>query len=115
VHPSPSSAQGAVRFVCWQPADGSQESLVQALPSSQLIVSACWQPLAGSQESLVQALPSSQLIVSACWQPLAGSQESLVQALPSSQLRGVPEQAPAAHRSLCVQALASLHVAVLLA
>src|SRR5205809_920822 len=82
-------------LLAWvQPLAGSQLSVVQTLPSSQLggappsqpppphvslvllpytslfrSVLLVWpQPLAGSQLSLVQTLPSSQLVVCAGWQ-----------------------------------------------
>ena len=51
----------------------------------------------------------------ACWQPPAVSQLSAVHALPSSQLgAGPPAQAPPLQVSAVVQALLSLHEAVLL-
>src|SRR5262249_46311051 len=62
---------------------------VHALPSSQVVPSttaACWQPAAGSQLSVVQALPSSQFGGVPAWQPAAPAQTSApLQALPSSQ------------------------------
>src|SRR5262249_2651344 len=87
---------------------GSQESVVQAFPSSQL--TGVWtQPAVGSQESVVHALPSSQL--TGVWtQPAVGSQESVVQAFPSSQLTAAPpRQAPDWQVSPVVQALLSSH------
>ena len=59
--------------------------LVQALPSSQ--APACGvltQPRSGSQESVVQALESSQLTVAPETQEPAAQRSPLVQALPSS-------------------------------
>ena len=44
---------------------------------------------------------------------MAGLHESAVHGLPSSQLRGAPAQLPAAHVSLMVHALPSLHETLL--
>src|SRR5262245_56268037 len=66
----------------------------------------------------VQRLPSSQAVRSArlvCVQPDAGSQPSAVQLLPSLQSGGgPPAQLPPEQVSFVVQALPSLHAAVLL-
>src|SRR5438876_92372 len=129
------SSQGRVLFAWAQPVAGLQESVVQTLPSSQLVGAPPAQapPLQASPE--VQALPASQpaggrplqippLHVSpvvhtlpssqagalfACVQPVAGLQESSVQTLPSLQLAGgPPAQAPPLQASPEVQALPSL-------
>jgi len=65
---------------------------------------------------VVQALPSPQgAVLFVCTQPPDGLQLSSVQTLPSSQLGGAPPtQAPPLHVSLVVQALPSLHGALLL-
>ena len=65
----------------------------------------CWQ-LPPEQKSVVQALPSLQLIW-LCWQPNAGWQESVVQELPSLQLMAVPVHDPPEHWSLEVHELPS--------
>ena len=84
------SLQETVLLAWAQPVAATQESLVQALPSSQ--------PRGGPPthapplqvSEVVQAFPSLQEIVLLVWvQPVAGTQESLVQALPSSQDAGV--------------------------
>jgi hypothetical protein len=91
--------------------------LLLEVPTIQLLMGACAQPLTGSHESVVQALPSSQLI--AAWvqalavhpsvvqtslsshptgtmgvytQPTEGAHESLVQMSLSLQTIGVCEQ-----------------------
>jgi hypothetical protein len=76
VHELPSSAQGLVLFVCWQPTEELHASFVQALPSSQLTV-LCWQPSVGSQLSAVQALLSLQSRGVPLWQPRVRSQTSV--------------------------------------
>ena len=117
--------------------------MVQALPSSQLVVLIeYWHPNVALQLSLVQVLPSSQAkvvlpdeqlppeqaspivhtfpslheaVLLLCTQPLPGLQESSVHALLSLQLRlPVPTQAPPMHRSVVVHAFPSLHTLVLL-
>jgi hypothetical protein len=82
----PSSQVCGLIGVCTHPAVGEQLSVVQALLSSQEI-GVCMQPVAGEQESVVQEFWSSQEI-GACTHPVAGEQESVVQALPSSQALG---------------------------
>ena len=66
--------------------------------------------------SVVQASPSShEAVLLVCTQPDAGLHESSVHALSSLQLRAVPPtQVPPSHVSSVVQALPSLHEAVLL-
>src|SRR5207247_5472767 len=54
------SLHGAVLFTCAQPVTGSQASVVQTLPSSQL-TGECVQPVTELHPSTVHALPSSQL------------------------------------------------------
>src|SRR5437870_4627515 len=58
-------------------------------------------------------MPSPSMSLFVCVQPVAGLHASSVQAFPSSQLRGLPTQAPPLHASPVVQALPSLHGAVL--
>ena len=64
-------------------------------------------PVAASQESVVQASPSSQAAAPSPrkvhW-PVAGSQESAVQASPSSHTTGVETQAPSSQASPVVHA-----------
>src|SRR5439155_908786 len=79
--------------VCVQPKTGSQASLVQGLPSSQLsgvppVHVPFWQVSAP-----LQRVPSGQevpLAALVCWQPSRGSQESVVHGLPSLQSSAVP-------------------------
>ena len=74
-----------VQVPAWQVSSPLQRS-----PSAQEVPSApatFWQPRTGSQLSVVQTLPSSQLI-GAFWQPSTASQLSAVQASESSQLIG---------------------------
>jgi hypothetical protein len=63
----------------------------------------------------VHALPSSHGLVLLVWtQPVAGLHVSVVHGLPSSQFSaGPPAQAPPEHASFVVQALPSLHGALL--
>lgn len=112
-------------------------SSVQASPSSHDPgTGSCSQPLAGSQESSVQALPSSQStggpltqappehtsgsvhsssslhgsLLGTCPQPLTGSQVVSVHGLPSSgHSIGAPTQSPSRHMSRSVQASSSSH------
>jgi len=75
-----------------QPLAGSQVSVVQPFPSSQLTGVPPHCPEAQTSAP-VQALPSSHAVPSAtgvCAQPLAGLQVSVVQAFPSSQLTALP-------------------------
>src|SRR4051812_28526450 len=141
VHELPSSAQGLVLLVCWQPTAELHASLVQALPSSQLTV-LCWQPSVGSQLSAVQALESLQSSAVPLWQPrvrlqiseplqtcpssqarlfawcvqalVASLQASCVQETPSLQATGVPAtQLPETHCSVPLQNAPSSHCALL--
>src|SRR5512139_2969974 len=77
-----------------QPVAGSQESPVQATPSSQVGGVPAVQAPAPSQVSApLQASPSAQAVptgAGTCPQPPTGSQESMVQALASEQSRAVP-------------------------
>jgi hypothetical protein len=99
-----------------QPDAGVQASSVQTLPSSQLGGAPPAQTPPAQVSLVVQALPSSQgAVLLVCVQPVAGLQASSVQTLPSSQLGGdPPTHTPAEQVSLIVQALPSLHEAVLL-
>ena len=101
-------------FVCWQPATGSQVSVVQELPSLQLTGGPGWHAPPPQASGPVQALPSSQgAVLLLCTQPVAGSQVSVVQRFPSSQLGGgPPTHVPFAHVSAVVQTLPSVHGAV---
>src|SRR5207249_1046767 len=92
------------------------ESSEQTLPSSQLGAGPPTQEPPAQVSLVVQALPSLQGEVLWVWtQPVGGRQQSSVQALPSSQLgAGPPTQWNRAQVSLVVQALPSLHGAVLL-
>src|SRR2546425_1208362 len=109
------SSHGTLLGACTQPVAGSQESVVQTFPSSQLRAGPPVHRPFEQTSPVVQALPSSQARVFAAWtQPLPGSQESSVQGLPSSQSSGgPPTQAPAAQVSAVVQTLASWHGFVL--
>src|SRR6266704_366654 len=96
--------------VALHPEAGSQESVVQALPSLQTSgVPAAQRPC--SQVSLpLQASPSEQEVPSATgvWMQPLGPQESAVQGLLSSQLRGVPGvQVPVRQVSSPLQTLPS--------
>ena len=108
--------EGVLPGVCVQPSPTSHASTVHGLPSLQL--SAVPLHADPTQPSLVvQAFPSLQLVPSvtfACVQPPVALQPSVVHAKPSSQLVLLPEvQVPFAHTSPEVQALPSLHSAVL--
>ena len=110
------SSQGAELLKDRQPLVPSHTSVVQAFPSSQVLMAPATQSLAAQRSPTVHGLPSSQRLPLAIWlQPLALSQESLVQRLPSSQFRGaLPLHTPAAQLSTNVQALPSLQSDVLL-
>src|SRR5207244_10793607 len=114
VHGLP-SLRGAALLMCTQPVGWLQPSSVQGFPSSQLGGAPPTQfpPLQASL--VVHALPSLQGAVLLVWtQPVAGSQPSSVQPLPSLQFgAGPPMQRPPLQASLVVQALLSLHGAVL--
>jgi len=133
------SLQGSVLLLCPQPVAGLQESVVQTLLSSQERGSWAQNP-EPTQESTVQALPSSQLIgvpmhtplrhtspvvhgiwssqgsaPVARWMQAPVPQESSVQGLPSSQLIGVPGwQMPLLQVSPTVHGLKSSQGPVLL-
>jgi hypothetical protein len=85
------SSHGSELFVWVQPVDGLHPSVVQTLPSSQLIVGPPWHVPALQTSFAVQALPSLHGAVLLWWkQPLVGLQPSSVQGLPSSQLIDAP-------------------------
>jgi hypothetical protein len=97
----------------WQPATGSQLSLVHGLPSVQLgavpgVHVPDWQVSAP-----LQTLASAHdvpFVTLACWQPATGSQLSVVHGLPSLQLRAVPAvQMPAWQVSAPLQTVPSAH------
>ncbi len=93
------------------PVIGSQESVVQGLPSSQFFWVPAHTPL--EQTSLiVHGFPSSHAALLKTWvQPVSGLQEAVVQTLLSSgQVTGVPVQVPFEQLSFIVHALLSLHV-----
>src|SRR5262249_36661352 len=106
----------SVTLLCLQPAAGSQLSVVQALPSSQLSAGPPTHTPAEHWSLLVQALPSShEPGTFVCTQPLAGLQESAVQTLSSLQSGGgPPTHVPAWHVSFVVPAFPSSQDAVLL-
>ena len=110
------SEQLAVLLVWVQPATLSQESLVQGLPSSQLIAPPAPQEPPLQVSPTVQTLPSLQdAVLLADLQPAWASQVSVVQGLPSSQVLGpAGVQTPALQASPMVQLLLSLQTAVLL-
>jgi len=93
-----------------QPLPGSQPSVVQTFPSSQLGAGPPTQLPPLQVSPVVQAFPSVQGRVLFVWvQPLAGLQPSVVQTFPSSQFgAGPPTHAPALHVSFVVHALPSV-------
>ncbi len=105
-------------LVCRQPLTLSQLSVVQLLLSSQLMTAPLLHRPVLQVSPEVQALPSSQEPPSAraaCMQPLTLSQLSVVHALASLQFKAPPGlHNPPAQVSPVVQALPSLHAAVLL-
>ncbi len=109
------SSQANVLLACLQPCLVSQESVVQATPSSQSSIGpgAHWPPLQPS--STVHALPSLQLLaLLRLTQPLPPSHRSVVHGLPSSQtLAAPPWQLPPLQVSPSVQILLSLQGNVL--
>ena len=115
VHAFP-SLHVAVLFVFTQPVDGLHESFVHTLPSLQFRGLPAPQLPPEHWSPTVQALPSLHVaVLFAFTQPVDGLHESLVHTLPSSQFRGLPApQLPPEHWSPTVQALPSLHDAVLL-
>jgi hypothetical protein len=98
-----------------RPGDGSQESVVQRLPSLQSGGGPPRQVPPWQTSPVVQAFPSlHEAVLFVLMQPAAGLQASSVQTLPSLQLGGVlPTQVPPAQTSTVVQALPSLHAAEL--
>jgi hypothetical protein len=109
------SSHDAVLFAWTQPTAGLQESSVQMLPSLQLGPGPPTHGPPAQVSPVVQALPSLHEAVLFVWtQPAPGLHESSVQTLPSSQLVAEPPtHAPPAQVSPVVQALPSLHEAVL--
>ena len=100
-HPRPSAAS-----TCTQPLEPLQVSMVQGLPSSQLLLAPGKQAPAAQWSPVVQRSPSVHVLATAAFlHPLPTSQESIVHTLPSSQLNAVApgEQTPARHRSPTVQ------------
>jgi hypothetical protein len=89
-----------------------QLSVVQALPSSQLIAVPTQTPEA-HVSPVVQALPSEQPAPSpsGVWEHVPPLQLSVVQEFPSSQLIAVPAQTPVVQTSPLVHASPSLQVA----
>jgi glyoxylate utilization-related uncharacterized protein len=110
------SLQGAVLLVWAHPVAGMQVSSVHPLLSLQLGATPPAQAPPAQVSPVVQAFPSLHDAALLAWvQPVAGLQASLVQTLPSLQFgAGPPTQVPPAQVSLVVQALPSLHDAVLL-
>jgi hypothetical protein len=108
VHAFPSS-QALALFVCAQPLVGLQESVVHALPSSQLGADPPTHAPLAQVSPVVHAFPSlqaSELFVKT--QPLSDAHESVVQALLSLQTRGAPDrQTPSTQASSVVQAFPS--------
>jgi len=110
------SLHASVLGSCRQPLAGSQESVVHGFPSLQPRGVPPQVP-PPQVSPVVQALPSSHGALLFAWtHPLAGSHESVVQGLSSSQIGGAPpRQVPLLHVSPVVQALPSLHGALLFA
>jgi len=110
------SSHAAVLFTCLQASELSHVSVVQGLPSSQLLKDKPLHSPPWQASPVVHALPSSQLkLLSLCVQPLSAAQASVVHTLLSSQASApVGAQMPAPQTSPVVQALPSLHAAVLL-
>jgi hypothetical protein len=108
---SPSTLQQLDTPVCVQPAGDGQESVVHALPSSQLVGPPGTQVPPLHTSPVVQALLSSQASELLMWtQPEPESQLSFVQILPSSQPGGgPPTQPPPLQVSAVVQASPSSH------
>jgi len=109
------SSHGSVLSVCVQPVAGLQLSVVHTLPSSQFRAAPPTQTPPLQVSLVVQALPSlHDTVLFVCVQPVAGLQPSVVHTLPSSQFGAAPPtQTPPLQVSLVVQALPSLHGAVL--
>ncbi len=112
-----SSSHDDVLLECPQvPVVVLQTSSVQTLSSLQLTGDPPTQALPLHVSTSVQALPSSHAPVRlTCWHPVVESQLSFVHCRPSSQSSGtLPAQVPPPQTSDVVQALPSLHAAVLL-
>jgi hypothetical protein len=76
-----------------QPVTGSQESVVQTLPSLQVSGVPAVQVPPWQVSAPLQTVPSAHdvpFVTFVCWQPETGLQESVVQTFPSLQLRAVP-------------------------
>ena len=110
-----SSEQGAVLAANTQPWAGSHESSVHGLLSLQGMALPGWHRLSAHRSPLVQRLSSEQATVLAeTMQPAVMSHESSVHGLLSLQVTALPGwHRLSAHRSPLVQALLSVHVAVL--
>jgi len=101
---SQNSPTGQVIAVFTQPVAELQESVVQALLSSQVIAVLTHAPVVGSQLSAVQALLSSQFLAVKT-HPVAVLHESTVHNEPSSQFKGDPgTQTPPEQESFTVHA-----------
>ncbi len=109
------SAQASVLFVCTQPSESSQLSVVHTLSSSQSGATPPAHDLLLHVSAVVQALASSQgRVLAALTQPCVGSQLSVVHRLLSSQSGATPPwQTPLEQVSLSVHALPSSHATVL--
>jgi glyoxylate utilization-related uncharacterized protein len=110
------SLHGATLLVCVQPVTGLQASSVQTLASSQFGAAPPTHTPAEQVSLVVQVLPSLQgAVLLVKTHPVAGAQVSSVHGLLSLHTSAAPPtQTPAEQVSLVVQALPSLHGAVLL-
>jgi hypothetical protein len=110
------SLQGAVLLVKLQPVAGLHASLVQGLPSLQMVAVPGTHAPPPQRSPLVHALLSVHACALAvCVQPPLELQVSVVHTLLSSQPSALPGmQVPPAHVSLTVQSLLSVQDAVLL-
>ena len=109
------SVHGAVLSVCTQPLAALQVSSVQGLPSLQPKAAPGTHTPPPHTSLTVQALSSLHGdVLLTCWQPPAALQVSVVHGLLSSHASAGPgTQPPPLHVSVVVQALPSLHAAVL--
>ena len=109
------SLHGLLLFVNTQPVVGLHVSVVQRIPSSQTSGAPPAQAPPAQVSLVVHALPSLHgLALFTLRQPKSGSQLSSVQTFPSTQLgAGPPTHTPPEQASLDVQALPSLHGALL--
>ena len=109
------SLHTAVLLVWPHPEAGLQVSSVQTFPSSQFGAAPPRQTPPLHASFVVQALLSLHAAVLLAWpHPDAGLQASVVHTFPSSQFGAAPpRQLPPLHASFVVQALLSLHSAVL--